>query len=663
MSAQARVWGLIISLALAAGTPTPVARAEGPTFVPGGCPDPLSASLPPTITADCGDVLVPEDRADLESPTIRVAVAVLRPAAGATRPTPLVYLEGGPGGSPLKLGGLLRDVAAFYGPFVADGREVVLVDQRGIGLSEPALDCPGFAELYRDLYDQRLDTADTTAERLTGTRMRALKVEALAACARDLGEVADLSAYHTVAIADDIADVARALGYDRFDLWGTSYGSRVALVVMRRHPELVRSAILDAPLPLEADLYASTPDSYARALDELFAACAAELACDGAFPDLPGQLLDAVERLDRDPVLTDVRDLSGKRWPLLIDGAMFLEQVFRALYDTSLRPALPGIIADAREGRFDTLLLVTQIDAMRPYFRSWGAYFSVLCHDEVPFSERSDLEAAIAHHPDLAPMFEDFEVGPLPFEVCAAWGAGSADDLENEPVQSDVPTLVTTGQFDPIVPPEWGDALLDDLPASSFFVLPGIGHGASGTACGSELMLAFLDDPTAPVDGTCVRTMAVPPFDVADDAPLPLALVPWRSDALGVAGLMPEGWEEVQPGVFARRHTAADQTAITVLKVPLSTRETVALLSERLGVDGTLEAAATRDTVGRSWTLYQTRTQGFVVDLAVAEVERGALVLVLTSLPDEQSALYADVYLPVMDALESEPAKASGPPA
>lgn len=650
---RARHGALALAVILTAGTvPAVAAAGAAPVMEPTDCPTLLAARLPDGVTAECGRVSVPEVRGDPSSRTISLFLAVLHPGAETPPSTPIVYLEGGPGGSPTRITSLVRDIETFYGPFLAAGHDVVLLDPRGVVDSEPALDCPAFSDRYRDLYDGRLDADGPTAPILSGERMRELKVVALAACAADLRAVADLGAYHTAAMAADVADVAAALGYDRVDVWATSYGSRIAQLVMRDRPDLVRSVILDAPVPLDVDLYATTPDSYARALEELFDACAAEPACDAAYPDLPGRFADAVARLDRDPVLTEVHDpIGGRRWPVRMTGALFLEQVFRALYDTGLRPALPGIIDDAREGRFDTLLLLTQVDAMRPAFRSWGQYYTVLCHDDVPFSDRDAVDRAIARHPDLAPMFTHFEVGPLPFEVCEAWDAGVAEPGDREPIESDIPVLVTTGQFDPIVPPDWGASLERKLPRSTYVVLPGVGHGGSGTACGTELMLAFLDDPTAPLDLACVDSLAVPPFDVPVDADQPLTLVSWSSDVLGLAGAMPEGWQEVQPGVFARRRTGTDQTSLALLRVPLSEAETVRLLGERLDVAEGLQEAARREANGIAWTLYQTTTQGFTIDVAVAADDGSTIVLVLTSLPDDQPALYLGALLPVIDAL------------
>ena len=432
---------LVLSLITTSAVTATSGASEAPTWERAACPFQLPPGQIEGETVDCGYLSVPEKRADPDSRIIRLAVAVFHHRGSGGHETPLIYLEGGPGGSPLKLLAL-RDFEGSYGPFLDAGRTVVFLDQRGVGRSQPALDCPAFVDLYLDLLGQPNDRIGSTAE---GKRAR--KVKSLVDCARELEAVADLGAYNTAESAADIEDLRLALGYDQLDLWGTSYGSRLALAVMRDHPDAVRAAVLDAPLPPEADLY-TTPDAYDRALTEVFQECARDPACDAAYPDLEDVFDETLERLDGDPAIVSVHDpLAGLQRDLVLDGPAFAEQVFRGLYSTGLRQALPGIIYDAHAGTFDTLLLTAQLDVLRQYFRSWGMYFSVLCHDEVPFSSRGGFEEARARHPRLAGMWEHFEIGPLTFDVCERWDAGVAPALENEPVVSDVPTLLMTGQY------------------------------------------------------------------------------------------------------------------------------------------------------------------------------------------------------------------------
>ena len=636
---------VVISLLVVAARGAPAAHAAEPTIEPGACPFQMPPGQVEGETVDCGYLIVPEERADPASRWIGLALAIFHPPGRITRPDPVVYLEGGPGGSPLKLIAI-RDFDASYGSLLAQGYELILIDQRGVGRSEPALECPGFVELYLDLLDQRLD-----GDRLDGDAMRALKVEALTACAETLGVNADLSTYNSAASAADIEDLRVALGYERLDLWGTSYGSWLALAVMRDHPESVRSAVLDAPAPPQVDFYADTPDSYARALDEVYAACAADEACDAVYPDLEAVFLETVERLDAEPVPVTLLDpLAGERVPLLMDGDAFLEQVFRGLYSTAMRQALPQVIYDAREGTFDTLLSIGQLDVLRQSFRSWGMYFSVLCHDEVPFSSLDGFEAARARHPQLAGMYDHFEIGPLAFEVCDAWGAGAAETLENEPVRSSIPTLIMTGQYDPIVPPAFGEAIAESLENASFLEFPGLSHGASGTECATDIMLAFLDDPSVTPDAGCLSDLAVTRFTLPV-GPESVEMEPFDDENLGLVGLRPKGWAEPGPGTFARMRSGTDNTSLALLSLPLDVDETVARVESQFGLAEPPPVIDRFEVNGLEWRTYRTEVQGAVVDIALTPAAGGTLLVMLVSPAVEHDTLHTEVFLPAVEAL------------
>ena len=240
---------------VASPTPTEVAPTPTATAEPEPTPEPVATfeeapcpfELPPGHVegeaVECGYLIVPEDRADPDSRDIRLAVAIFRHPDGAPEPDPIIYLEGGPGGSPLEIRASNFD--AYFGPLFAANRDIILFDQRGVGFSEPTLDCPAFTELYMDLLDSNVD-----GEQLTAQEILDRKVEAFMACAEDLSMVADLSAYNTVANAADVNDLRLALGYDQVNLYGSSYGTRLALGVMRDFPEGLRSVVLDAPLSL-----------------------------------------------------------------------------------------------------------------------------------------------------------------------------------------------------------------------------------------------------------------------------------------------------------------------------------------------------------------------------------------------------------------------------
>jgi hypothetical protein len=334
-----------------------------------------------------------------------------------------------------------------------------------------------------------------------------------------------------------------------------------------------------------------------------------------------------------------------------MDGPTFLEQIFRALYSAPMRPALPAVIYDARDGVFDTLLSLAQVDVMRQGFRSWGMYYSVLCHDEVPFSSLDDFEAARAEHPLMADMYDDFEIGPLPFETCPAWSDAVAALSESEAVHSGIPALITTGQFDPIVPPHWGDKAGQVLDNASFFLFPGLAHGVSGAPCATEMMLAFLDEPDAEVDASCMADMPIAPFELPAVEMPPVELEPFTDDQFDIEGLRPVGWTEAGPGTFARALSATDPTSLVLVRLPMPTSEALALVTERFGLDGSPEPLEVRSARDIEWARYSTTAQGVIIDFAIGAAGQTSLVVVMTSAPDEREVLLEQTLLPIVDAL------------
>jgi len=619
--------------------PQPAAFQEAP------CPFALPPGHVEGETVECGYLAVPENRADPDGREIRLAVAILRHPDGASEPDPIIYLEGGPGGSALEL--RMPNADAYFGPIFAAHRDIIVFDQRGVGYSEPALDCPAFTDLYLDLLDYEVE-----GERLTSQEVLERKAEAFRACAAELRAVADLSAYNTVANAADVNDLRVALGYEQVNLWGGSYGTRLALGVMRDFPEGLRSVVLDAPYGPEVDLYSATPGSFNRALTVLVDECTADEACNAAYPDLRAVLFEAVDRLNANPATVEViYPLTGERYDKLLDGAGLTELVFRSLYDTSMRPVLPQAIYAARDGTFTTFLPTAMLDMLRQEFRSWGMYFSVLCNEEIPSSPREAFQAAVAEHPEFAGFFDGFEVGGLAYAVCPGWGAGRADARENEPVSSDIPTLIMTGEYDPIVPPGWGSSAAGTLTNSTFFEYPGMGHGVSFGECPRSMMLAFLDDPGAAPDDACMAEMAVAPFVVPVQAG-DIVLEPFSSEELGIRGVVPAGWSQLQPGIFARGNPAVDMAVLQLAVEPTAgPEELLAAIAQGYGLDGTPESSGERQANDLTWSLYAFTVQGVPRDLALAEGEAGSFLVVLRSAADERDVLYTGVFLPVVDAL------------
>lgn len=495
---------LLFLLVLALSAPAHPARAQRSGEVPRFEPDECPFEIPYGERIECGYLVVPESRSDPDGPTIRLAVAILKSYSNNPAPDPVVYLEGGPGGS------ALDGVDFWAGTSFQEKRDFILVDQRGTGYSEPSLHCPEFDELYSDTLDDLLEDEE---------ELRLYEEAARACHDRLVAEGINLAAYNSVESAADLADLRRVLGYEAWNLYGISYGTRLAQTIMREHPEGIRSVILDSTVALPAQAYEEGPDLAARAFGALFAGCAADPGCRTAFPDLEARFYEFVGRADEKPITVRITNpYNGKRIGMPLTGDDLLDTLFGALYDSSLIPFLPLMLNRAIQG--DTRMLATYIELDLEYEAetdfSAGMYYSVECYEEVPFNDPAVATRASEAHPELS----GFLVNDADFSVCPMWGVDEAPPLENEPVRSAIPTLVLAGEYDPITPPRWGQLAAETLANGTFYMFPGLGHGATISDCPERLAVAFVDNPNGKPRDICMKEMESPDF-VTDLAPSP----------------------------------------------------------------------------------------------------------------------------------------------
>ncbi len=297
--------------------PLPANTVEPGIFQPAACRFVLPEGVRQSEEVDCGNLTVAERRSQALGPSgrrIQLAVAIFHPPGGATHPDPIIFLSGGPGASILET--MRYQYEWLTEPAFATGRDLIVFDQRGVGVSQPALDCPGYDRLVVDLLDRNWQGQPVSEDQIS-----TLILNELSACRRTLAGIADLTAYNSAASAADVNDLRLALGYEQVNLWGASYGSRLALEVMRRYPTGLRSVVLDSVYPPDVDLYAGAPANFSRALERLFSACAANPICDRAYPDLRNVFFETVQKLDTQPVLREVQNpFTGEKHQAWMDG-------------------------------------------------------------------------------------------------------------------------------------------------------------------------------------------------------------------------------------------------------------------------------------------------------------------------------------------------------
>ena len=481
--------------------------AEVGSLVPGPCAFALPSGIEQGEDVECATLTVPERRDDTlraDRRVIRLAVAVFRGTEASEPRDPVIYLSGGPGASALEA--LRYEMPQAFEAVLAQGHDLVVFDQRGVGRSRPALDCPEADEMALELVDRRIEGRTVSKD-----EAQTALVEAFVACGQRLGQGADLSAYKNAESARDILDLVRGLGYDQVSLWGGSYGTRLALEVMRQTAETedggrLRSVVLDAVYPPDVDLYAETPANFERALDRLFESCAANPVCNANYPDLGATFFETVDRLNRDPVPSTMTDLrTGDEIPDIIDGDLLTGMVFQFLYSTEVKLLLPDLIYDVSVGDFAMLENFRSGLLAQQSFASRGMMFSVQCNEEIAFSSPDAVRDVEVRYPELSGTFAHGLLGEMAYRVCERWDAGRAAPSANEPVVSDIPTLILTGEFDPITPPAWGRHVAETLTHAYAFEYPGVGHGATAVkGCPQEMFLAFLADPSVAPDDTCI---------------------------------------------------------------------------------------------------------------------------------------------------------------
>lgn len=453
----------------------------------------------------CGYLVVPENRAKPSDRTIRLAVVIFEP--DRVRHEPVVYLTGGPG-QPAYIE-TAQDIDSWW--WFADrqpwlrGRRLVVLDQRGVGLSEPLLDCPG---LYDPVGWNGVVSAPDILPDLPGAQQQALE-----ACRDDLlAQGVDLSAYNTRESAADVADLRRALDIDEWVLFGISYGTRLALTVLRDEPEGISAAVLDSVLPLDVDFIGESAANFQAALDRLFGDCRADAACDSTFGDLRPLVTESVRRLNAAPLPLRLTAPDEQAQYLHVDGMTYLWVLFDSLYDWDGIERLPLLISRTADQDYRFL-----VDKARSLYLDGGdstfaegMQFSVGCHEEFPFYNSEPL-------PSSSSLLDGWVESDFYLWACPFWPSGRAEAAENQPVASNVPVLLLSGDYDPITPPVWAARAAKTLPRSQQLVFRGIGHDVvDSTDCGGEAVADFLANPFRKPSTPCVQQMEPPYFVLSE---------------------------------------------------------------------------------------------------------------------------------------------------
>jgi pimeloyl-ACP methyl ester carboxylesterase len=477
------------------------------SFEPAPCPiEPIDG-----LRIDCGYLTVAESRSNFSTSgkTIRLAVAILRSPSTNPRPDPAVFLQGGPGLPTLMTAAY---VASAYAPVLAE-RDIVLFDQRGTGYSQPSLTCPFGGSANPRTALSRMQRSDQPA-------LLREQVNKLIACGAEMRRAGiDLRAYNSAESAADLEDLRRALGYETWNLLAGSYGTRLALTAMRYRPETIRSAVLDSPYPPQVSFHTGVFPAFDTALTRLFAECRADAACSRAYPDLERTFEQTVARLNQQPAPVTLRDEQDRPYATIrLTGNDLLQLIYVYMYESTFITQIPQLIQSAAQENYQPAIdLLTPLLAPLPL--SMGMQLAVQCNEDATFSTARDFVAARHAHPRVSALAlssfieEAINFNEALLEICDAWGLSTPDPSANDPVVSDVPSLLIGGQLDPITPPENVALTARTLSRSTALFYPRGGHWPSfSSPCLSATIAAFLNTPTQQPDSSCIAREAPLPF-------------------------------------------------------------------------------------------------------------------------------------------------------
>ena len=476
---------LILAFALGAASPATVLEAQTGVDLEDCRLDGVS------VPARCGALTVFEDRAAGAGRTIDLKIVVIPAVSDSPEPDPLFFLAGGPGQSATELAGPMLPLLAD----VRRTRDLVFVDQRGTG---------GSGRMTCAFFESGVDE-EAVSESL---QFDTLDLDDLRACLTEVETAADPRQYTTPIAMDDLDDVRAALGYETINLYGGSYGTRAGLVYMRRRPERVRTAVLDGLAPVSIRLPLSINADAHRALDRLFADCAADAGCNETFPDLPRTFARVMADLEANPrELDTTHPRTGEPFELTLTAAGFAGGLRGVLYSPTVASLMPWTIARAAEGDFGPYLAQIVPPTDSGEVLSLGMFFSVLCAEDVS-QLADDVGESLSAEGVLGRLLTEVTTG-----ACTVWPAADLPAGYFEPVRSDVPTLLLSGDLDPVTPPRWGEEVLAGLSDARHLVAPGAGHGVIRRGCADDLVAEFIETGAhADLDASCLQRIRRPPF-------------------------------------------------------------------------------------------------------------------------------------------------------
>jgi pimeloyl-ACP methyl ester carboxylesterase len=443
----------------------------------------------PVLTKDagCGRYEVFEDRVAKSGRKIALNILVIPAISGKPAADPVFVLAGGPGQAAVSV---VRAGGNYLVKLNRD-RDLVFIDQRGTGESNP-LNC----------------NSPAGKDQMGRYFAEGVNVENLRECRAQLEKNANLTLYTSAIAMDDLDEARSALGYDRINLLGGSYGTYAAFVFMRQHPERVRTAILEGVTPVDAKIILPFAKGVEHSLERMFSDCSTDKDCNGAFPTLRTEFKELATKLEKQPAVFEALNLlTGKRESVMLSRNVFADQVRMMLYIPIYWRWLPLLIHEANANNFGPFASIAHANiAGLTGQLAGGMSLSVLCAEDIPFITEEEIKSNTA-----GTFYGDYRARTSS-KACEQWPRAKVAVSFTEPVRSDIPILMITGDLDPVAPPWLAAGAARLLPNSRHISIPNTGHHFR-FECIDNLFVEFLSKGSAKaLDDSCVKEIERPPF-------------------------------------------------------------------------------------------------------------------------------------------------------
>lgn len=410
----------------------------------------------------CAMFQVPEDHAKPDGTKISIHVAVVRALARNAEPDPIYLFAGGPGQATSDLGRLLANMPDLY-----KVRDIILIDQRGTGKSRTLTCEAGSFDSKTDPLVQNLTTTDADMERDRRRCLATLK-----------GSPAN---HRTDDYIDDVEAVRKALGHQRINIWGGSYGSRVALRYMKRYPAVLRTALLDGVAPTSLHLPDDALASSEAELRHVLSGCAASPACSKSYPDTLKTFDALLASLRAQPARSKlIHPASGATIDATVTDRAVVGMLWQLLYQPEASRLIPALIAQAAVGNYAPLAATTTANSISETELGMALRVAVMCAEDM-------LGRSAAPNP----RFDS--ISALFYQACRDFPHGKVAPEFFEPTTSDIPTVLLSGARDPVTPPSQADLAAKTLKQSKHIIIPNSGHIVSYHPCMRRIVNKFIE--------------------------------------------------------------------------------------------------------------------------------------------------------------------------